>query len=51
MVVLNVAILAVNTWQLRKLVPRAPVLDPAPPEEGWFLRPRGRIDRNAASRL
>jgi hypothetical protein len=38
MVVLNVAVLAVNTWHLRKLRRRSPVLDPAPPEEGWFIR-------------
>ena len=49
MVVLNVAVLAINTWQLRKLMPRARVLDPAPPEEGWYVRRRGDIDPNAAS--
>jgi hypothetical protein len=37
MVVLNVAILAVNAWHLGKLVRRTPVLAPAPPREGWFL--------------
>jgi inner membrane protein len=51
MVVLNVAILAVNVWQLRKLARRSPVLDPAPPEEGWFIRPRERVDQNAARTL
>jgi hypothetical protein len=38
MVALNVAILAVNGWQLGRLVRRTPALDPAPPPEGWFTR-------------
>jgi len=65
MVLLNVAILAVNTWQLAKLVRRSPVLGPAPPEEGWFIgrdvptaraaghsirSSRGRVDQKVVSR-
>jgi hypothetical protein len=38
MVVLNVAILAVNAWHLGRLVRRPPALDPAPPQEGWYIR-------------
>ena len=37
MVVLNSVILAVNTWHLRKLLRPAQTLDPAPPQEGWFI--------------
>jgi len=47
MVVLNSVILAVNTWHLRKLVRSAQMLDPAPPQQGWFIRSNTLAPRHA----
>jgi hypothetical protein len=49
MVVLNVAILAVNAWHLGRLVRRPPALDPAPPQEGWYIRTQARAGGTRAT--